>query len=68
MKYEDRQYKISRDRLAWLLRVEYEEDKQESLRREPHLKIPPFNLEAELAKYEELPSNDKEIVKITYLK
>ena len=66
MRYEDRQYKISRDRLRWLLEIEeeyYRTDPQNNPDGEE-----PFDVEKELAKYEELPSNDKTIVKITYLK
>lgn len=66
MRYEDRQYKISRDRLKRLLKIEeeyYSRDPQNNPDGEE-----PFDIEKELAKYEELPSNDKKIVKITYLK
>lgn len=65
MLYEDRQYKISRDRLIWLLKIEHE-----YYENDPHNVGPkiPFNAEVALKKYEELPSNDKKIVKVTYCK
>lgn len=65
MLYEDRQYKISRDRLIQLLKIEHEYYENDSHNVGPKI---PFNAEVALKKYEELPSNDKKIVKVTYCK
>ena len=65
MRYEDRQYKISRDRLLELLKTEYDHYKYDLNNFEDYEE--PFNLEEALAEFEELPSNDKKIVKLRYL-
>ena len=75
MLYEDRQFKISRDRLLELLSIEYERDKQDILYEngllrmngEPEEPIEPFDKEKALSEFEELPSNDKKIVNIKIL-
>lgn len=76
MLYEDKQYKISRDRLLRLLSAEYEIAKQDQLRinsllrmdNEPEVPIESFNKEKALSEFEELPSNDKKVINIKIYK
>ena len=72
MLYEDKYYRISRDRLLQLLSAEYEIIKQDQLYinnllkmdGKPEVPIESFNKEKALSEFEELPSNDKKVVNI----
>ena len=72
MLYEDKYYKISRDRLLQLLSAEYEITKQDQLYinnllrmdGKPEVPIESFSKEKALSEFEELPSNDKKVVNI----
>ena len=75
MKYEDRYYKISRDRLIYLLWLEHQVEAKKQreinylnrMNNLPEYELPPFDKEEALSEFEELPSNNKKIVSIRIL-